>query len=229
MEDDPTRTETTRSKSARPPAAVFVEPKLASPGGERTEPEPEPDFDPEPEPGPDVEPEPVPAPRRAPVKRARKPEPKPVSPPWWTRTPTHPSAVPAYLAEIAVERYGDSAHRYVDWLRTTYPEATRDGFARHIVERFATRGWYGGPLVTVARQARLVLHLAAVYGRDPRGPERVPELLSILEPKAFAGPVVARLAGRVLPGAGLLAGALADAGALERTARRSRAYYGVRD
>lgn len=251
MEDDPKRTTGRRSTSARPPAALFVEPKVPA---ARPAPDPEPDepddVDPESDPGPLAEPEPVPEPvpqaerparkaaaravpaeAAAPVRAARKAPARkkaPVVPQWWTRTPARLGAVPTYLAEAAVERYGDSAHRYVQWLRDTYPDATPDGLAR-AVQLLPTRySVLAGPVGLLAAQARLVLHIAAAYGRDPRDAARVPELLELLTADGLAGPLLARLSGRLLPGAGLVAGALADAGVRERTVRRAIAYYSVR-
>jgi hypothetical protein len=289
MEDDATRTPSPRSKSARPPAALFMEPKVPSSNGAQPETaiDPEPGPPREPERVPVREPEPdapaVPAPRKAsarkapaartaaakaapanetkaaqthakaaparaatapakepgaapaksaPRKAAKKAAPRveqPVRPPWWTRTPTRTTAIPRYLAEAAVERYGDSAHRYVQWLRDTYPDATDDGLARAVVQLFGRRAGYtalagpAGPLALLAAQARIVLYVAAAYGRDPRAPERAAELTRLVRPKP--GPVLARLAGRILPAGSVLAGALTDAGELERTAHRAVAYY----
>ena len=289
MEDDATRTTSPRSKSARPPAALFMEPKVPTANGARPEPVAEPgpppeagqevpeprkvaprkaakkaeppaaaaDPEPEPprkvakkaEPGPPrkaakkaeppaaakkAEPEPVPK-KRAPAKKAPVPAKARPRAPWWTRTPTRSSAVPAYLAEAAVEHFGDSAHRYLDWLRDTYPDATPDGLARLVTRQFVRHCGYtalagpAGPLALLATQARLVLHVAAAYGRDPRDPERVPELVGLLDTGRLAGPVLARVTGRLLPGAGLVASLLSDSGSLERLAHRAVAYYAVRD
>jgi hypothetical protein len=249
MEDDATRTTSPRSKSARPPAALFVEPKVpAARPAPDPEPEPDDDADPVPEPVPESEPVPEPepvarrdngtrpkaaAPEKAPVRRpaakkatARKKT--PVVPLWWTRTPTRLAAVPTYLAETAVERYGDSAHRYVQWLRDTYPDATPDGLARAVMRHTIGYPLLSGPAGVLATQARLVLHIAAAYGRDPRDAARVPDLLELVTPKGLAGPLLARMSGRLLPGAGLVAGALTDSGVLERTAHRAIAYYTAR-
>jgi hypothetical protein len=288
MEDDATRTTSPRSKSARPPAALFMEPKASTANGARPEPgaEPGPPSVPasevpeprkvapakaakraeppagaaHPEPAaprraakkPEAEPE-VPTPRkvaarkatkkaaepapakRAPAKRAATAKKAVPRPPWWTRTPTRTSAVPLYLAEAAVERFGDSAYRYLDWLRDTYPEATPDGLARLVTRQLVGHSGYtalagpAGPLALLAAQARLVLHIAAAYGRDPRDPERVPELVGLLTMKGLAGPALARVTGRLLPGAGLVASLLSDSGSLERLAHRAVAYYTVRD
>jgi hypothetical protein len=329
MEDDATRTTSPRSKSARPPAALFMEPKAppARPDAEPDDREPEPgggsvpeaETRPEPgtrsangtrpsratprpakdeptraakdesarpagdestrpagdestrpagdEPGLAVEDDPVmerpaervdqpvPPPRKAtarvataepkPAKATRaakkaaprrteamveslKTEPRKATPekaPWWTRTPTRLGAVPGYLAEAAVDTFGDEAHRYVQWLRETYPNATPDGLARAAAGKPKGLTVLAGPVGLLAAQARLVLRIAAAYGQDPRDAARVPELLVLLSPKRLAGPLLARMSGRLLPGAGLVAGALTDAGVLERTAHRAIAYY----
>ena len=251
MEDDTTRTPRPRAKSARPPAALFVEPQVPP---ARPAPEPEPEPAPKAngtEPDPPVERQPAKtAPRKVAKRAAKKAEPEPpkpaprkrttrpapqARPPWWSRTPLTPAAVPELLAEAAVERFGDSADRYVHWLRATYPQATPDGLARLAIQRLARRTRYtalagaAGPVALLATRAELVLHVAAAYGRDPRDPARVPELLAVLDLEALAGPTIARLAGRLLPGAGLVAGVLTDAGALERTGRRAVAYYRATD
>jgi hypothetical protein len=292
MEDDATRTTSPRSKSARPPAALFMEPKVPAANGARPEPvaepgpppeagqdvpeprkvaprkaakkaeppapaanpEPEPPARPEKKAAKKAEPEPeVPAPRKVAARKAAKKAPEPVPkkrapakkaavpararprPPWWTRTPTRTSTLPAYLAEAAVERFGDSAHRYLDWLRDTYPDATPDGLARLVTRQFVRHSGYtalagpAGPLALLATQARLVLHLAAAYGRDPRDPGRVAELVGLLDTRRLAGPVLARVTGRLLPGAGLVASLLSDSRSLERLAHRAVVYYAVRD
>jgi hypothetical protein len=176
----------------------------------------------------------APAKKATPVKKAEAVAPPAavVGPaPSWTRLPNTPEAVPEWLAHVAVERFGDQADRYVRWLRETYPNATPDGLARASVERLARRGWYtalAGPVGVAAllsAQAALVLHIAAAYGRDPRDPARVPELLALIEPKAAGAVLLGRAAGRLLPGAGALVGLLAGRGALDRVAHRAIAYY----
>jgi hypothetical protein len=128
------------------------------------------------------------------------------------------------LAEAAVERFGDSADRYLRWLRATYPQATPDGLTRIVTQRLA-RCYWPGPVGLLAAQAQLVLHIAGAYGRDPRDPQRVPELLALIEPRSLALPVLGRFAGRVLPGAGLVVSAFTYNNALETVARRATTYY----
>jgi hypothetical protein len=114
------------------------------------------------------------------------------------------------------------------WLRDRYPRATADGLARAAVERFRRRPWYTivtGPVGLLSAQAALVLHIAAAYGRDPTSPERAPELVALIKPTGVAGSAGSRLAGRLLPGAGLVLGMLVDHGTLDGTATRAIAYY----
>jgi hypothetical protein len=161
---------------------------------------------------------------------------QPVEPePWWVLVPASPQDVPELLARAAVDRYGDSAYRYTRWLAERYPYATPDGLARVAIERFGRQGRYavlGGPAGVAALlgvRAQLVLHIAAAFGRDPRESQRAGELLALLGPNAWAAPAATRMLGRLasrwLPGAGLLVGAIVDAGALDRTARRAMAFY----
>ena len=77
----------------------------------------------------------------------------------------------------------------------------------------------------LATQAELILHIAAAYGRDPCDPERVPELVALIEPGGTGALLAGRVAGRLLPGAGLLVGLLAAGGAMDRVARRAIAHY----
>ncbi len=151
--------------------------------------------------------------------------------PWWTRVPAEPAAVPEWLAQAAVERLGGSAARYLRWLRDTYPYATPDGLARAATERFSRRPWYtglAGPFglgALLSAQAELVLHIAAAYGRDPADPARVPELVALIRPRGLAASAASRFAGRLLPGAGLVFGVIADRSALDQVIRRAIAYY----
>jgi hypothetical protein len=170
--------------------------------------------------------------KAGPARKATSKKTQPVvRAPWWTRTPLTPGAVPQLLAEAAVERFGDSVDRYLRWLQETYPQATPDGLARLATERltrhlgYATLTGPAGAVALVPAQALLVLHIAAAYGRDPRDPQRVPELLALVEPRALAGPLLGQVAGRLLPGAGMVVGLLAGAGTLDRTARRAIAFY----
>jgi hypothetical protein len=109
----------------------------------------------------------------------------------WDQLTGNPAHGPELLALAAVERLGPEAARYTRWIRATYPGATADRMAQAAGRRFgaqARRGALAGALAgeigqAVALgwlQARLVLHIAAAYGRDPRAPERAAELLVLL-------------------------------------------------
>jgi len=154
--------------------------------------------------------------------------------PSWTRVPVGSGAVPEWLAHVAVERFGDRAERYVRWLRETYPTASPDGLARAAVERFTRRAWYtalagpAGVAALLSTEAELVLHIPAAYGRDPHDQARAAELVEVIEPKAAGAVLVGRVAGRLLPGAGLVVGLLAGRSALDRVAHRAIAYYRTR-
>jgi hypothetical protein len=120
-------------------------------------------------------------------------------------------------------------------MRTRYPAASVDALARlATLEAIRAR----------RSQASLVLTVAAVYGRDPASPERVPELLELLQAPRLASPrtkdfakagrvlaalAVRRLAARVIPFGGLLAESVLSGRSLDDVARRTLAYYGSRD
>jgi hypothetical protein len=90
-----------------------------------------------------------------------------------------------------VEHIGPQAQANLTWLRDTYPSATADGLARmatvRLVRQARTQGAVAGllgPLAVLAEtavllwtQTRLLLDVAAAYGRDPADPERAAELL----------------------------------------------------
>ncbi|MET7394588.1 EcsC family protein [Dactylosporangium sp. NPDC005572] len=186
----------------------------------------------------------------------------------------NPAYLPEVLALAAVRRLGEEARRKVGWYKATYPSATSDAVARAVTMEFVRRarrhGAAAGAVGAVGLvvegaalswlQARLVLHLAAVYGHDPVGSERAAELLVIqrvhgsvetaeaaIRAAQQAGPGVgtarlgaplvrvvgqgivraaaARLAKRVVPGAGLVVGALSAARATELLAARAIRYY----
>jgi hypothetical protein len=184
----------------------------------------------------------------------------------WERVRARPAYAPELLALAAVERLGPEADRYSRWVRSTYPAATDDRLAQAAGRRFATQargtvlaslvGWGLGEVAALGwLQARLVLHVAAAYRKDPGDPERAAELLALLRvhpsvetaraalaaagddgdpPGRSAGRVFAlgaggqgarRLAGRLLPGAGLLVGVLLNGSATESLARRAISFY----
>ncbi len=143
---------------------------------------------------------------------------------------TYPHATPDSIARYVSQRY-----------------ATRAGYA-------ALAGTLLGGLAEAAAlvwaHARLVLLIAAAYGHDPADPRRVPELLVLLRVHpdlesantalegAGAGHTVSgwlrvvavplggrRLPSRLLPGAGLLLGAITNSATTEGVARRAVAHY----
>ncbi|MFC0100568.1 hypothetical protein ACFFKH_24000 [Micromonospora marina] len=139
-----------------------------------------------------------PAPREEPAVVERAP-----ARPGFARTPAegwravgpqlrdHPGFAPELLALAAVDALGPRAAAWVEQVRRAYPEADADGVARLATRRFVRMAGTGGALAAGAglfapvaelaavlwTQANLVLHLAAVYGRDPAHPDRAAELL----------------------------------------------------
>ncbi|MEV0173212.1 hypothetical protein AB0I00_19100 [Streptomyces sp. NPDC050803] len=104
---------------------------------------------------------------------------------------TEPGYLPELLADFAVRRVGPAVPRAVDRLRRNHPDAT-DAELRSLVVARGRRAvvsegsFVGGPfivLIPVAfctallRQARTVLELAALDGRDPTANARAGELL----------------------------------------------------
>jgi hypothetical protein len=108
-----------------------------------------------------------------------------------TRMRADPAHAPEHLALAAVERIGPEAREWAEAMRHRHPRASDDDLARHARIRFtrlarysgATAGVLGLPgaiadtAVLAWTQARMVLHLAAVYGEDPTDRERAAELL----------------------------------------------------
>ncbi|MGR6322698.1 hypothetical protein Q2K19_12050 [Micromonospora soli] len=107
----------------------------------------------------------------------------------------HPGFAPELLAVAAVDTLGPRAEDWVRRARGAYPAADADGLARLVTRRFVRLAGAGGALAAGAgllapvaeltavlwTQANLVLHLAAVHGRDPGHPDRVPELLVLTQ------------------------------------------------
>ncbi|WP_233601125.1 MULTISPECIES: hypothetical protein [Micromonospora] len=107
----------------------------------------------------------------------------------------HPGFAPELLAIAAVEELGPRARDWAERTRGRYPGADADGLARLAARRFVRLARTGGALAAgtglfapaaelaavLWTQANLVLHLAAVYGRDPADPERVAELLVLTQ------------------------------------------------
>ncbi|MEU5720846.1 hypothetical protein [Micromonospora sp. NPDC047738] len=127
----------------------------------------------------------------------------------------HPGFAPELLARAAVEALGPRAGAWVERTRDRYPDADADGLARLATRRFVRLAGAGGALAAGAgllapvaelaavlwSQANLVLHLAAVYGRDPGHPDRVIELLVLTQVHPDAGTARAALAAVTSAGA----------------------------
>jgi uncharacterized protein (DUF697 family) len=102
-----------------------------------------------------------------------------------------PVHAPEHLTLAAVERLGPEARDWVIAMRRRHPAATDENLARHARTRFVRLARYSGATAGVLglpgaivdtgvlawTQARMVLHLAAVYGHDPADRERAAELL----------------------------------------------------
>ncbi|MEU8211822.1 hypothetical protein AB0B85_21810 [Micromonospora sp. NPDC049044] len=107
----------------------------------------------------------------------------------------HPGFAPELLALAAVRSLGPGAAEWAARLRGRYPDAPADGLARLVTRRYVRAAGAGGaaaalagffaPLAELASvlwtQANLVLHLAAVYGKDPAHPDRAVELLVLTQ------------------------------------------------
>jgi hypothetical protein len=112
----------------------------------------------------------------------------------WPAIKANPGYATELLALAAVGHLGPLARTHVTWLRERYPTATAGGLARIAasgsVRQARTQGAVAGLLGPLAvfvetpallwTQARLVLGVAAAYGRDPADPERAVELLALL-------------------------------------------------
>ncbi|MGC9669327.1 EcsC family protein [Planosporangium sp. 12N6] len=120
--------------------------------------------------------------------------PTPARPALWPTVKANPGYAAELLALACVEQLGPQARAQLAWLRDTYPHATAGGLARiataRAVRQARTQGALAGLLGPTAvlaatagllwTQARLVLDLAAVYGRDPADRDRAGELLVLL-------------------------------------------------
>jgi hypothetical protein len=166
----------------------------------------------------------------------------------WAAVKAEPRRAPAAVALAIVDRHAPDARQQADWLAETYPAVAPDLLAR-VAQRNAARrtrvatlasapfaGLGGLPLLALA-QARLVLETAAIFGRDPRDPQRAAEMLVLLgvyrdaeqaaaavesvtdelrevpplrlRPRPIGLRLVRRVVGRFWPGAGLLISGLA--------------------
>jgi hypothetical protein len=112
----------------------------------------------------------------------------------WPTIKANPGYASELLALAAVEHIGPQVRAHLGWLRDRYPTAVTAGLVRvatsRLVRQARTQGAVAGllgPLAVLAgtgallwTQARLVLDIAAAYGRDPADPERAAELLTLL-------------------------------------------------
>ncbi|MFI8519853.1 hypothetical protein ACIGEZ_18745 [Streptomyces sp. NPDC085481] len=102
-----------------------------------------------------------------------------------------PGRLPELLADFAPRHVGESAGRAVQRLRRRHPDAS-PAELRHRVVTVGNRAvsaqgaFVGGPFIVLVpfvfcaallSQARMVLELASLEGRDPAAPERAAELL----------------------------------------------------
>jgi len=140
----------------------------------------------------------------------------------WDRMKDDPQYAPEHLALEAVRLLGPEAHKWVARVRAARPELTPDGLAEVAQKKFVNYARFSGAVSGAAglpgavvdvgvlawTQARMVLHIAASHGVDPRHPDRATDLLVLQKVHKYAE--TARLAlgvaaGREKPGA-LLSG-----------------------
>jgi hypothetical protein len=109
----------------------------------------------------------------------------------WDRMRRDPQYAPEHLALEAVRRLGPEAQEWADRTRATRPGIAPDELAELAVRKFVTYARLSGAVSGAAglpgavvdvgvlawTQARMVLHIAAAYGHDPRHPDRATDLL----------------------------------------------------
>lgn len=102
-----------------------------------------------------------------------------------------PGRLPELLADFATRRLGHGAGRTVERMRAQHPDEPPDLLRARIVTRGSRAAtsegaFVGGPFLlfvpvafcaALLSQARMMLELAALEGRDPSDPERTAELL----------------------------------------------------
>ncbi|HEY8473127.1 MAG TPA: hypothetical protein VIL37_10910 [Natronosporangium sp.] len=124
-----------------------------------------------------------------------------------------PDQPPRRLAELAVAELGPRAAGWASWLRDTYRDPPAHGLARLAAHEARQAAWAlvaagaAGPIAEIASmpavawiRATLVLRIAAAYGHDPSHPDRVDDLLQLLEaPAAGERGLSARLTGLLGP------------------------------
>jgi hypothetical protein len=132
----------------------------------------------------------------------------------WARMRADPLHAPEHLALSAVERLGPEARDAVADLRRS--GTSDDRLARSVRRRFTRQARYSGAAagifglpgavvdlgVLAWTQARMALHIAAVYGKDPTDRERAAELLVLQNVHPFVAAADTALdvaAGRAMP------------------------------
>jgi hypothetical protein len=189
---------------------------------------------------------PIPAPAPAPVRE------RPI--PVWARVVADPGYAPEHIVRNAVARLGPQAGEWVARTKDRYPDASPDGLARLAAQEYRTAarrqgmaigsaGFLGSLALTgtlAQAQTRLVLTIAAVYGEDPTASERVDELLELLRVPRLTEPAMAatghaaktagsfavrRIAARLVPFGGAIAGALLGSRGTEDVAARAMQLY----
>ncbi|MEU8289061.1 hypothetical protein AB0C01_32445 [Micromonospora sp. NPDC048905] len=191
-------TPTTPARRAASPTKRAATPPQSAPPTEAT-PAPQPTASP-PQSAPPTEATPAPQPTATPalvgdlvpaLGRTPESELRAVA----ARVLDHPGFAPELLALAAARSLGPGAGEWAARLRDRYPDAPADGLARLVTRRYVRAAGAGGataalagffaPLAELASvlwtQANLVLHLAAVYGRDPAHPDRAVELLVLTQ------------------------------------------------
>ncbi|GAB3141415.1 hypothetical protein GCM10027290_14110 [Micromonospora sonneratiae] len=109
----------------------------------------------------------------------------------WEQMKGDPQYAPEYLALEAVRRLGPEARNWVARNRAQFPGIPPEGLAQLAAKKFITRARLSGAVSGAAglpgaivdvgvlawTQARMVLHIAAAYGRDPAHVDRATDLL----------------------------------------------------
>nr|WP_245730675.1 EcsC family protein [Micromonospora pallida] len=109
----------------------------------------------------------------------------------WDRMREDPQYAPEHLALEAVRRLGPEAARWAERTRAEQPGISTEALADQAVRRFVNRARLSGAVSGAAglpgavidvgvlawTQARMVLHVAAAYGVDPRHTDRATDLL----------------------------------------------------
>ncbi|GIF76547.1 hypothetical protein Asi02nite_60650 [Asanoa siamensis] len=109
----------------------------------------------------------------------------------WDKMKADPQYAPEHLALEAVRRLGPEAHEWLMRIRAERPGVPPDALADIAAKKFVNLARLSGAVsgatgiagavldvgVLAWNQARMVLHIAAAYGVDPRDPERATDLL----------------------------------------------------